>query len=220
MSFDWMGEYDAVVSLGATCTTAWQAQRHFPGSPAFPLDWRVVSFDALLHLVETDFAPMIDTSAYEITADGKNICLQSLGITFPHEFRREGGQITSSWKDTLPTTVSKFAHLVERWRALIEGPVDVLFLRHTGHYGLGVDGHRLLKDAEVSTLCDLLERKAPRLNFRILFLSATAGKITHPRAHAAAVRFANAEDWPSADDRWKGATAAWGALFEGVRLKA
>jgi hypothetical protein len=69
----------------------------------------------------------------------------------------------------------------------------------------------------MEALCDLIERKYPRISFDVLFVSAGGGSevSNHPRVKIAKVGWGE-NDWTDPTERWKGATREW----QEVLLKA
>lgn len=47
----------SIISLGAWCRPAWQVRKHFLADVAYPFDWNITSFSALMHVLHPAFDP-------------------------------------------------------------------------------------------------------------------------------------------------------------------
>lgn len=209
--------FDHVISIGATCTPAWQIRTHFPGAKAFPLDWRITPWSTMVSLIENDFYGFAERDQFYLSEDKKSIFHKRYEIDMPHDFRKSGGIIASDWADYLDDVVLKFKHLIDRWNSVLESKSRILFVRHQGNVVIGENKPTLIPISDAKYLCELLQKKTYGSKITILFLNAVEGKDSiHPCAKTAYVRYANETDWPNASDRWKGATSAWAKVFENM----
>lgn len=202
-----------LVSLGSSCTPAWQIRTHLNQPEAYPFDWLVTPFDSLCRLLHDDFVRFIEPDGLEPFSSNTTIRNSRYNLLHHHDFKRTGRTMSANWMDDVPNVQSKYDYLIARWRALNSYSGRVIFVRHGGHLNECFNIEKRLSDDEVFTLLDALQRCFPILDFSVLFVTAASTKINHPRAMFAEMPFANEADWPNAVDRWKGATSKWEQLI-------
>jgi len=207
--------YDRILSLGATCTPTWQI-RHRTGDEAlFPLDWTTTTFDALIPLIDSNFAALTDVSAYRETADGHSIRNIRSDTRHIHDFpRTPDNRLAPNWRAALPLVQRKYEAAIDRWNDAVESSGSILFVRHQGHFDLNAGTCANLLPGDVEKLCVYLEWKYPRLAFDVLLVTAGIHPDMpgHGRVQVATVGYGES-DWDNPADRWKGATGQWQAAL-------
>lgn len=211
--------YEKCISLGATCTPAWQIRNYCHSAKAYPFDWLVTPFSSLIQIIENDFEKFIGPDDLQVIWDGGTVMNTRYNILHHHDFQRVSGKINSGWKASTAEVASKYEYLANRWRSLSEYDGKVLFVRHQGHLDSDFRYLRPLDEDDMRILQNALSHHFPGLDFDILFVTAGSSAARSPRLHHASVRYANEADWPNPDDRWKGATSDWARLLTDLAVK-
>lgn len=194
------GPYDDIVSLGRDCQAAYQLRRILGIDRANVFDWLVTRDPGLLTHIETGlhgfFAPE------SLITDAKGIVRDRVtATTFPHEFP-SGADFATAHAKAAP----RIAALVSRWQALVASDRSALFIRLHGWTG------RPLHSAEA--LRDTLRLAAPRLRFRLLYLTTPDIHSPTPDTPDLIHRPLAQPDPPD----WRGHDAAWQAILEEALL--
>ncbi|NLH80100.1 MAG: hypothetical protein GX458_04545 [Phyllobacteriaceae bacterium] len=209
--------FDHIISIGATCTPAWQIRSHFPGAKAFPFDWRITPWPTMVSLIENDFQGFAEPDQFYISDDKKSVFHKKYEIDMPHDFHKSGKFIADDWEEYLDGVVQKFKYLIDRWSSVMESRSRILFVRHQGNVVIGDNKPTLMPVNDAKYLCELLQNKARGSEIKILFVNAVDGNTSiNACAKTADVRYANETDWPNESDRWKGATTEWAKVFENI----
>lgn len=217
--------YDHVISLGAACGTAYQIRTHFPHAKAFPLDWLITPFTSLFALIEDDFENLAPEEQLRFGDDGV-VYNQATPLLFPHDFEKNGAIGDDQWQSSVDRANSRFSYLVNRLRDVLISSTSIAFVRHQGDNVLGSDIIPRISSQKINQLCDLIQEKYPTLDFDLLLVSAHNNDdpgVLNPRVKKFEVRYTDEEEWPENDDRWRGASKDWDAVFagiEGARLTA
>jgi hypothetical protein len=150
--------YDEIVSLGRSCQTAYQLRRHLGVDRAQVFDWIVTGDPGLLSHIETNLTGFF--SLETLITDAKGIVRDArTNTSFPHDFP-PGADFATTHANHAP----RFAALVQRWQELMASDHRVLFIRQHGWTRQPL----LSADRLVQTL----RSAAPRLPFRLLYLTA------------------------------------------------
>ncbi|MDZ4791384.1 MAG: DUF1796 family putative cysteine peptidase [Hyphomicrobiales bacterium] len=211
--------YEKCISLGATCTPAWQIRNYCHLAKAYPFDWLVTSFGSLIEVIESDFEKFVDCDDLQVIRDGGTVLNTRYNLLHHHDFQRISGKIDPGWKSSAVEVASKYEYLANRWRSLSEYEDKVLFVRHQGHLDADFKYLSPLVEDDMHILQATLSRRFPRLDFDILFVTAGSSPTESARLYHATVPYANEADWPNPDDRWKGATADWDRLLTDFAVK-
>lgn len=190
------GPYDEVVSLGRSCQAAHQLRHRLGLDRAHVFDWLITTDRGLLYHIDTRLSRFFYPDTL-VPDDNGGIRDRITGTRFPHEFPR-GAAFGIAYAKAAPRIFA----LARRWTDLMASDQSVLFIRHHGWHGDIPSCARRLHEA--------LRGAAPRLRFRLLYLSAPD-------------RFQPLPDEPGllhrplaqpADRDWRGLDSAWQALFD------
>jgi len=195
-TFPFPGPYDDVVSLGSTCQPAHQLRRCLGLSHAQVFDWLVTTDPGILQLVDSGLDGFFQPGTLAPNAKGVIVDART-DTRFLHDFPA-GQPFDTAHAKAAP----RMAALVQRWRDLAASDRRVLFIREHFWTGQPVRQADLLHDA--------LRRAAPRLCFRLLYLTRPDVHPLPPDRPDLLHRPLAPPDPPD----WRGDNAAWQALFD------
>jgi hypothetical protein len=152
------GQYDHVVSLGRGCQPAHQIRRIRGVGPAQVFDWIVTTDRGLVAHIASNLDGFFARSTLVYGPEGCVID-RTWDTRFLHEFSK-GSDFAAKHAEH----AERFAHLVERWRALLASRQRVLFVRQHGWD----DDTR----GSAVRLREAITQQAPGLRFAILYLTA------------------------------------------------
>jgi hypothetical protein len=185
--------YDQVVSLGRACQPAHQIRRVLQISAAHIFDWIVTTDHGVATLIASDLDGFFDRGGLIMGPEG---CIidRVTQTQFLHEFPTGSDVETQHHAHQ-----ERFVMLAERWRTLLASPQAVLFVRQHGWDAAA--------RASAVRLRDTIRRRAPRLRFAVLYLTADATE------HWGETQILNRHlPQPSPYD-WRGDDAAWERLL-------
>jgi hypothetical protein len=211
--------FDYIVSLGASCTAAYQIRSYFGQEIAFPFDWLITPWSSMIELVTNGFVGFIDEEHLAPYKDYFSIMNTKHPILHHHDFSREEGVVTPRWKDEVANVRGKYDYLCARWERVLDGCDSVLFVRHQGHNHLDDELITRISVPEANSFCSLLEDKFHNLRFSVLFASAVAydpQHVLHSKAIVSEVRYTDFQEWPDPLDYWRGCTLDWKAVFDRI----
>lgn len=208
--------YDHVISLGATCTPAWQIRHYFKQEKAFVFDWLVTPWETVLDLIGEDFRGFVSEDNVELSSDGTTVRNRRFPVLHHHDFHRDGNLIAEDWKKDIPSVVQKYEFLANRWNEELSKRAKVLFVRHEGRLSISGKEYSRIDGNDADGLCKLIADKYPLLDFNVLFVTALSSSPTDHRAINVEIDYANDSDWPNPEDNWKGKTSGWQAVFREI----
>jgi hypothetical protein len=196
----------------------------FGVSAANMFDWWITPGGALVRLIEQDFEGLFDRDNLAMVGDCKSVANLRYGILHHHDFPRndEEDRVVEVADERLERNREKFAYLKRRWDALEENETPVLFVR----YGW-LMGESLLDgipangtDRGPAGLMDALDRRFPKLEYRILLIDAPEVELRHPKVlYRNSLIFTQpGESLNRIDLQWKDNAAIFGRIFSTVRV--
>jgi hypothetical protein len=189
-------QYDHVVSLGRGCQPAHQIRRIRGIETAHVFDWIVTTDRGLVAHITSNLDGFFARSTL---VHGPQGCVidRATGTQFLHEF-----PTASDFDAKHAEHVERFAHLVERWRAMLASRQRVLFVRQ----------HGWDEDTRGSAvrLREAIAQQAPGLRFAILYLTACPDD-DHPWGEARIINRCLTRPEPY---DWRGDDAAWQRLLD------
>jgi hypothetical protein len=162
--------YDRIVSIGSNCEVTWNLRNHFEISEAYPFDWWVTPYHALLALLDANFGGLFELENLVVTPDRRTVVDKRLNILHQHDFPRDeqGFVDVDGFAGQIPALREKFAYLAARFVNDLSGK-EVLFIRNRcgndPKYLVGDYGD--LQPAQCVEICDRLKRLLPNTKFDI-----------------------------------------------------
>lgn len=130
--------YNLIVSLGDWCAPAANIRRHFGVTQAMPFDWWITPYNALIKMLEEDFANILRLKNLEVI-DWEGIERHSVRCNYyemlhHHDFKRDGHDfIMRNLRSQIKDVRSKTKFIIDRFCSEVRGK-RVLFVRN-GLYG-------------------------------------------------------------------------------------
>lgn len=228
-----------VISLGSWCRPAWQIRRYYGTEMAYPFDWNITSFDALMHVLDPQFDPQMQLQIEDCVVNPlSSVTDMRTGWIHHHDLPAEavGGATGSIAMDDSPEvlrllrdTASKSTHLFRRMREHCQAN-PVVFVRwlRGGHPDPEFAG--AFKDENPYRLHARLKEFCGHENVRIVYLiskvvndeetqSACTLSRTAYGAHGQlveAIRNFRSESWTGDDQSWTALFDAIGKDFVGL----
>ncbi|MGQ9369013.1 DUF1796 family putative cysteine peptidase [Azospirillum sp. ST 5-10] len=158
--------FDRIVSLGGNCAVAWHLRRHFGFDRAYPFDWWVTPFSAVLSCLRTEFSELFKD--IERSEDRKTVLCKRYGIRHHHDFPRgQDGLITDDWRNYISEAKEKYQKLCSRFFQHDAGD-KILFVRQHGSISPNAADQRASGDA--IDLLDILQQSFPAALVSLLFV--------------------------------------------------
>jgi hypothetical protein len=213
-----------VVSLGGNCMVAQEMRNYFKVETANLFDWWITPGDALVRLIEQDFEDLFEPENLRLVGDAQSVANLRYGNLHHHDFPRddERDRVISMTPEDFERNQSKFAYLKKRWDELGENECPVLFIRYGWHIPTwhveGLSPGPLGSDA--GRLVTALDRKFPRLDYRILLIDAEEAEVRHPKLLSRRSRiFAQPGEYLKQNDlKWKDNAAIFSRIFSTVKV--
>jgi hypothetical protein len=211
-----MSRWDKIVSLGASCTVAWQIRNHFDQPEAYPFDWLILPLQTLEAALCADVRGFVAPGGITLV-DGlpRN---RRFPAVMPHDF----DPAATGHEKEIPQVQRKYDALGDRWRDLLRSRQRVLFVRYQGEFDLSDDTViQRVPVARANALVATIAARAPNLSFSVMFVTAIDNddrSELDPRAIHAEVSRPTEDDWPP-DLLWRGNTREWRDLFTQVAGK-
>src|SRR5579871_1494058 len=181
-----------VVSLGGNCMVTKEMRVFYGTESANMFDWWITPGDALVRLIENDFADLFAPAYLQMVGDRKSVANLRYGILHHHDFPRNDveNRVIAVRNQDLERNRQKFAYLKKRWDALASNAGPVLFVRYAWQMSepllagvplepLRADAHRLLA---------ALDRKFPNLDYEVLLIDAPEIAVRHPKIQCRTTR--------------------------------
>lgn len=194
-------KFDKVLSLGRACDTAFQIRRHFKQREAYPFDWLVTPYPALINLLERDFSGfLLDEN---LQADGKYVVDKGSGIAMMHDF-----ETPALYQQTLDVVRAKYQRRIKRWLSLVNGGASILFVRSQQY----VD-HNNLGEEQSRALLKLLQQKYKNAKVHLLVQNPPGAAIPEVvEKNFWLLQLKPPDPW-----EWSGDDAAWSEMFQRVK---
>ena len=201
--------FDKVISIGASCQIAHQVRRLWPQQQeAYPFDWIVTPYKALLKTLGDNFAGFVcgDYLELKTNSEGKITHIENTksGVQFYHDF-----PCSVDFISHLVTVKKKYDFLIGRWREMIASGSNVLFIRQ--------ECFGDISDLEVDETLDLFKQLGIAGNYYLLFLHrnfGNFGKAEGPNHRRTTFPQPNPWTWEGADSDWDELAA--NSLFSSV----
>ena len=214
-----------VVSLGGNCMLTMEMRRFYGLTAANMFDWWITPGDALVRLLESDFAGLFDRENMQLVGNQRSVANLRYGILHHHDFPRndEQDRVVGVTDHQLQRNREKFAYLKRRWDALADNAGPVLFVRYQWDFPdallAGLSWEPIGPDVE--RLMGALNRKFPRLDYRILLIDTPEITLRHTKLlHRETRLFSQpGESLNAADLTWKDNASIFGRLFSTVRTE-
>jgi hypothetical protein len=213
-----------VVSLGGNCMVTMEMRKYFGVEAANLFDWWITPGDALVRLIENDFADLFSAENLQMVGEGRSVANLRYGILHHHDFPRNDveDRVIAITPQDLKRNREKFAYLKSRWDDLGDNPGPVLFIRYGWNMGepllAGIPEDPIGADA--TRLMAALDRKFPRLDYQLLFIDAPEVMLRHPKVLHRETRIFRqpGERIDAANLMWKDNPVVFSRLFSTLRL--
>ena len=125
--------YDNYISLGSNCEVGFQLRRWLGRDVATFFNWLVTPLDALVKVIEADFAGVYAKENLRPTGDEEMIFDAGSGLKFHSAFRKELGRNLSGprFDELYAESAAKYAMLAQRFRTLAQSSNRVAYLVKT-----------------------------------------------------------------------------------------
>lgn len=164
------------ISLGTHCVAAYMLNHHHIRTVSFPFDWLSTPFSALYAVIEDDFSTFFLKDYLYIPPEKPSQVIDGkTGIIYTHDFptkdivnpdKRDGddgygvvGTIVDNFLDFYESVNEKYQRRINRLRDVLNSTNQVVFFRY--------DCNR----QEAVILRDLIQRKYPSLNFKLVIIN-------------------------------------------------
>jgi hypothetical protein len=213
-----------VVSLGGNCMATKEMRTYFKVETANLFDWWITPGDALVRLIEADFENLFDPEYLRMVGDRQSVANLRYGNLHHHDFPRneKEDRVIGITGQDLERSRSKFEYLKRRWDELGENEAPVLFIRWSWNLPAplleGIPPEPIGADA--GRLVAALDRKFPRLDYRILLIDAPEAMVRHPKILGRESRiFTQPGEYLKAQDlMWKDNAAIFSRIFSTVKV--
>ncbi|MGD9946064.1 MAG: DUF1796 family putative cysteine peptidase [Burkholderiaceae bacterium] len=116
--------FKRIVSVGGNCQPAHQIKRIARGAEAQLFDWLLIGAENAARLIENDFAGFLDPAGLTLHSGSPGYVLDAAyDVKLLHDF-----PLRADFLQHAAPTLSKYAFLAGRWRALMAEPETVLFV--------------------------------------------------------------------------------------------
>lgn len=164
-----------IVSIGGACNVARAARHNNLRTTAYPLDWMIVSLDALIAAFQDDFAHIL-VSEQMCESDDKKSVIDGYGLIYIHDFPTvkntivpEDGeimpvhQLLPNWRDCISVVKAKFQRRLNR----------LLTLLHTGQ-PVALVQYGEMGSMQAEQFVGLLKQKFPNAKVALAVIGATS----------------------------------------------
>lgn len=217
--------YDAVISLGCRCDTAFQIRNYFGIDRAYFFDWLISPLSSVINLLDNDFSDVCLRENLEIIpapVSGptvETVIDKKYGYALHHEFSRTPeGRISAAFEEEFAKANSKLLFLSQRLNWILSNRGRVLFVRRGGDFDIRDEIPYKNDDSCILRLNSSLRRKAPNLDFDLLALNApqpNQGQIPE-NIHFRSLHGPKAGEWSDPAHNWKGSTISYSESFDSI----
>ena len=208
--------YEAIFGLGYWCGPAHNIRQLFRTSAAYPLDWWVVHYDALVRLFEQDFQDLFDPDQLEVRQELEGVLCRRYRTLHPHDFARDAqNQFLPDLAPQVAGLRQKYAHLIARMDRSVAGR-RVLCVRQWLRAFPEEDVDEPTAIARALHLHALLAARWPTAQVDLLVVDGAPRSFDYGAPHGR-IAFDTLDDAPE-PGHWK--PLAWRAMMDrqGVRL--
>lgn len=205
-------EFARVVSLGALCEAAYQIRRRYGVTPFNPFDWIGAPLSSISSILADDGRML----GHEIEVRGDSAICKHYGVNYYHEFHRDEDRSPVITDRSLTVCKRKlrrkYLHLINR----LDDDQPTLFIRLHGHHDSAAAEYltpdpRPLLTSEINDLVHCLERKFPRLPFRVAFVKMSGvTKLINDAPPDPRILFHEIPPF----SLWQGNNDAWDEIFD------
>lgn len=124
-------KYHKIIGLGSNCEVTWNIRSHFNGVQAYPFDWWMTPFHALLQILDDRFNGLFEEKNIQVPADKKTVIDTKYNLMYHHDFMKDeqGLIVPEQISAQLPKLKDKYAFLADRFMNETKGK-KVLFVRN------------------------------------------------------------------------------------------
>lgn len=210
-----------IISLGQFCQTAYQINRYLEINYTNFFDYKRTSIECLIDLFNNDFHDVLLPGNLSITPDRQYIRDEKYNLMMFHDFRNEQGIITDNFMDLYPTVKSKFDHLIDKFRKVLDSHDACLFIYTRNRF-------KCQKHGDIEAALELekaLKNRAPGLIPKILYIDTFSnlkpgefGNFSEALAYSYKLEETDSFYQKSRKhvelERWKGSDLAWNHIFD------
>ncbi|GMU19638.1 MAG: hypothetical protein AMXMBFR12_08300 [Candidatus Babeliales bacterium] len=191
--------YYPIISLGINCQVAYQLRIHGLRYEAYPFDWIICPFDALIALIENKFKDFLAPEYLQLicTENEKYILNNLYGIKFLHDFK-----LNPNFMDDYEKVRSTYERRIHRFYQKLSEPCRALVIR------------RKISKEQANQLKQVLQKQFPLADF--LILAVDNSHEIKEDWNIAHVKNCYLPITPGQD--WKGDSALWTELFTHLNL--
>ena len=107
---------DRVVSLGANCEAVCNIRSYYRSERAFPFDWWITPYNALIALLKSRFEGLLDPHNLVVTDDMRSVRCNRFNILHHHDFLRDkDGKIVIDIEPQIQSLREKYKFLIDRF---------------------------------------------------------------------------------------------------------
>lgn len=200
--------FDHYIGLGYNCEVVWQLRRLSGKGQANVLDWHVVSHEALVHVLRSDFADYLQFENLVLSEDGQYVLDQATGAQVYHVFPTtpDGIYVQEPIAAAFRRVRARADHLLHRWHETVISPRPALYVRRDpeGYYA----------ERDLIELRDVMREQYPSHQFAILWArDAPAGVGSAIQELAEGLYAADIHVARPSEELWHGDDAVWDRVF-------
>lgn len=204
--------FDAVFSLGSSCTPAHQLRRYFQKRPSSCFDWLVTPFSSISRVFADDGASFcLDVAE---CFDGASVLCAHYGVMYHHEFRLPGHSRVTVNDEAKSNARAKLIYKYNKMLSIAREN-RTLFLR----YGSGTDAPGDIGDVtdhELISIVDILKEKLGHSEFELCYIRQDGFQFERSSFHNAEIEHCSffsdthVDEQLGNDDRWNALFASKG----------
>lgn len=191
--------YYPIISLGFNCQVAYQLRLYGLRYEAYPFDWIICPFNAVIKLIEDDFKYFLDPQYLKFihTENQKHILNTYYDIKFLHDFR-----LSESFMEDYESVKETYTRRIERFYQKMNESSPALLIR------------KKINQEESLQLKQVLSNKFPHSNFTIIAVDNNHQIMTNWNIP----QIINYYMPQAAELTWKGDPKLWEQLFLKLNL--
>lgn len=191
--------YYPIISLGINCQPAYQMRLHGLRYEAYPFDWIICPFTALITLIENKFEHFLEPKYLILVKNEKEKCILNTfyGIKFVHDFR-----LDESFMEDYEKVYEIYSRRIERFYQRMNESSRALMIR------------RKITKIEAQQLKEVLQKLFPKNDFLIIAIDNSAEIKTDWQINGIINWYMSI----TPAQTWKGDTSLWTELFSVLKL--